>query len=684
MKTIAVAAALGLAACAGPRAAGTPGADAEGDETVAEDKQPEMSEAARAYERECEQAIERARQGLAELEAHDGRATIDAVLVPLDELSRVLDGTAARASLYRNVHPDAAVRRVAEWCEQEVSKVATDLGLSRPIYDLLAAIDAGGADAVTGRHLEHLLRDFRRAGVDRDAATRERIRGLREELVRIGQEFSRNIRSDVRTIALDSAAELAGLPEDYIAAHPPGDDGMIRISTDYTDYIPFMTYAESDERRLELYRAFRNRGWPANDAVLRRMLAERAELAGLLGYDSWAAYATEDKMVETATAAQSFVDRVAGLVEQRAAADAEQLLARLQQIDPQATAVGDWQKGYLEELVKRDRYAFDSQQLRRYFPYGRVKQGILELTSRLFGVRYEPIEAAVWHPDVEAYAIWEGDELLGRFYLDMHPRPDKFKHAAAFPIQVGLRDRQLPEAALVCNFPGGDDGPGLMDHRSVETFFHEFGHLLHHLFAGRQRWVGVAGIATEWDFVEVPSQLLEEWAWSPEVLQTFATDADGEVLPAALVAKMRAARDFGKGLFVRQQMFYAALALAYYSRDPDLDTTAVARELAEKYAPFDWVDDTHFQTSFGHLAGYSSNYYTYMWSLVIAKDLWASIRARGMLEPEVLTAYRKAVLDPGGSRDAAELVEAFLGRPFSFDAFARWLQRGGPGTGPES
>ncbi len=637
-----------------------------------EAKMQKLGEAGEAYKATCERDLAQAQAGLDGLQSLTGERTIATVLTPLDELSRTLDRAGSRASLYRNVHPDEGVRAAAEWCEQEVSKIATDLGLSRPIYDALAEVDLAAADAITRRHVEHLLRDFRRAGVDRDAPTRERIRALQEELVKIGQEFSRNIRADVRAISL-SKDDLAGLPEDFIAAHPPGDDGQIRITTDYPDYIPFMTYAVDDAKRLELYKAFRNRGWPANDAVLKTMLAKRAELAGLLGYASWAAYATEDKMVKSAEAAQAFVDKVAGLVRERAAKDAGVLLERLEQDNPAATEVGDWQKGYLEELVKRDAYAFDSQKLRQYFPYERVKQGVLDLTAELFGVTYEPIDAEVWHPSVEAYEIREGDKLLGRFYLDMHPRADKYKHAAAFPIQVGLEGRQLPEAALVCNFPGGDGTPGLMDHRSVETFFHEFGHLLHHLFAGRQRWVGVAGIATEWDFVEAPSQLLEEWAWEPKVLKTFAKNAAGQVIPDALIEQMRAARDFGKGLFVSQQMFYAALALAYYTQDPDLDTTAVARELSDRYAPFKWVDDTHFQVSFGHLSGYSSNYYTYMWSLVIAKDLWAAIKQRGMLDPAVLTAYRKAILDPGGSRDAADLVEAFLSRPFAFDAFGAWL-----------
>ena len=668
-----------IISCAGPAAEST-GRQKMGVEQGVESKgqQSELKLSAEAMEfrKSCMADVDSVKKSMHELESLKGEKTVESVLVPLDDISRLLDRAGSKASLYRNVHPDPSVRQVAELCEQEVSKVGTDLGLSRPIYDALEKVDLAGTDELTRRYAKHWLRDFRRAGVDKDEATREKIKALEEQLVRINQSFSRNIRSDVRFIEMDSAKDLDGLPEDFIASHKPGENGKIRVTTDYPDYIPFMTYAKSDSKRLELYKEFRNRGWPANDEVLKEMIEKRTELANFLGYKTWADYATEDKMIKNSQAAQSFIDRISDLVKQRSQEDADELLQRLKKDDPSAKEVGDWQKSYLGELVKRDSYSFDSQKLRQYFPYETVKKGVLGLTSKMFGVTYKKVDAKVWAPSVDAYELWEGDKLRGRFYLDMHPRKDKYKHAAAFPIQVGLKDRQLPEAALVCNFPGGDDGSDLMDHHQVVTFFHEFGHLLHHLFGGRQKWVGQSGIATEWDFVEAPSQLLEEWAWDPEVLKSFAKNDKGEVIPDELIEKMRRARDFGKGLFIRQQMYYAALSLAYYNRGSSMDTTELAKQLAEKYAPFKWVDGTHFQASFGHLSGYSSNYYTYMWSLVIAKDLFAFIKAKGLLDPKVLTSYRKAILDAGGSKDAADLVKDFLGRDFSFDAFSHWVNKG--------
>ena len=640
-------------------------------------KVPNQTEAS-TYRAECEQAILEARESLSTLEKHEGDATVESVLRPYNDLLRLLSNQEGKASLLRNVHPDKQVREAADWCEQELAKVGTDLELSHPIFEVVSRVDLKGADPRTRRFHTLLLRDYRRAGVDKSAEVREKIKKLQQELVKVGQDFGQNIRSDVREIWLESAEELAGLPQDYRDKHLPNKEGKIRITTDYPDYIPFMTFAKNDLRRKELYKVFRNRAWPKNDASLKRMLEIRYELANLLGFQDWADYVTEDKMIRTAEAAQDFIDKASALAKPRAEQDMQELLDRLKQIEPEAVSVGDWQKAYLEELVKRDKYKFDSQQLRPYFQYKRVQQGILDLTARMFGVRFRKAQLPVWHESVEAFEMLEGGRVIGRFYLDMHPREEKYKHAAAFPLKVGMEGAQIPEAALVCNFPGGDGSAGLMDHNNVETFLHEFGHLLHHLFAGKgQQWVTQSGIATEWDFVEAPSQLLEEWAWEFEVLKTFAKNAADEVIPEELVSKLRRSRDFGKGLFVSHQMYYAALSLGFYDRDPkDLDTTALAVELQAKYSPFAYVDGTHFQVSFGHLFGYSATYYTYMWSLVIAHDLFDSFQSAGLLNTDLCRKYRTKVLEPGGSKDAADLVKDFLGRPFEFAAFEAWLSKG--------
>ncbi len=630
------------------------------------------------FRRASEEALAAARSGIERLKALPAPRKAREALEIFDEATAALSDASARASVARHSHPDEAMRQAAETSEQEVEKLSTEISLDRSVYDVLASLDVSQEDAATRKWVEKLLRDFRRAGVDRDEATRARVKALQEELVRIGQEFDRNIREDVRTVELPPAA-LIGLPADYVRAHMPGPDGKVRITTDYPDLIPFMTYSKDAAAREKLWRANRSRAFPKNTEVLQRLLERRHELATLLGYPNWAAYATEDKMIRSDRNAADFIEKIAGASEERSRRDYQVLLERKRQEDKGATRVDPWDQAYLEDRVKAEQYNFDSQSVRPYFEYTRVKQGVLELTSRLFGVRYERVKnAPVWHPDVEAYDVSQGSAHVGRFYLDMHPRADKYKHAAQFTLVTGKEGRRLPEAVLMCNFPKPGEQPALMQHSDVETFFHEFGHLLHHLFGGHTPWAGLSGVRTEWDFVEAPSQMLEEWARDVETLQTFAKHYQlNDPLPANVIQRMKKAYNFGKGLWVRQQMFYAALSLELYRRDPKgLDPLTLVRELQGKYTPFPYEEGTYFHLSFGHLDGYSAIYYTYMWSLVIAKDLFTVFQGKGLLNPEPAQAYRRAVLEPGGSKDAALLVKDFLGRDYDFRAYEQWLNAG--------
>jgi thimet oligopeptidase len=352
-----------------------------------------------------------------------------------------------------------------------------------------------------------------------------------------------------------------------------------------------------------------------------------------------------------------------------------ELLEEVQRQFPDETQLHDFDRAYFSEKLRQRKWDFDTREVRPYFGYACVRQGVLDTAGRLFGVAFERADVAAWHADVEVFDVFEDGQAVGRFFLDMHPRPDKYKHAAMFDMAAGMTGRRLPQACLVCNFPApSKDDHGLMEPDQVKTFFHEFGHLMHHILAGRQHYMAVSGIATEWDFVEVPSQLFEEWGRDAEVLATFAVhDTSGEPIPAELVRRMNQAGDYGKGMATRTQMFYASLSLNYYNRDPSgVDTTALMKELRSRFVPFPFEEGTAFQASFGHLDGYSALYYCYMWSLVLAKDVFSSFEG-DIMDPTVARRYRDCVLAPGGSKDAAELVSDFLGRPFAFDAFEAWL-----------
>ena len=625
-----------------------------------------------------DQQLDAAQRGLDALLELPSGATAEEVSSTFDGIGKEIGEVSGLSELFSAVHPDEAVREAAEVASQRVSAFVTELNLHRGAYERFANLDLEGElSADVRRYVEHALRDYRRSGVDKDDATRERVRLLQEELIHIGQEFDRNIMTGGRSLRLDEGhGALSGLPADFLAAHPEDADGSVTLTTDPTDFLPVMLYAERDDVRRDLHREFNLRAFPENVDVLNRLLAKRHELANTLGYDHWAHWACEDKMVGTAEAARAFAQRVSDRARPVGESEFGDLLAELRTIDPAAERVEAWQSRFLAERVKRRKHSFDSQSVRPYFAYAKVRDGILATTETLFGVRIERSESgSPWHESVECFDVFEGDRVAARFYLDMFPREGKFKHAAMFQMRSGVSGGAIPEAALVCNFPGPTESdPALLLHDQVTTFFHEVGHLLHHLFS-THRFHGFAGIACEWDFVEVPSQLYEEWAWSAGVLQQFATHHEtGEPIPVELVDRLRAAEEYGKGMNVMGQMLYALFALTLYDRDPaGVDPGELLGDLQKELTYFEKVPGTAMQCAFGHLHGYSSNYYTYMWSLVISKD-FASVFGDDLMSTEKAQRYRETVLGQGGSDDAGAMALAFLGRETSFDAWESWLQ----------
>ena len=612
--------------------------------------------------------LAKARSLVADLKAAppaDALATLKA----WNDVDQALGSVSSPASLFAEVHPDEAVRERADVAGQEVQKLATELGLDRALFEVFAALDPAGLDADAARFLNKTLRDFRRSGVDRDEPTRERIRAINERLTVLGQEFSKNIRNGVRSIEV-TPDRLEGMPQDWLDAHPADERGLVTVTTDYPDVVPLRTFCADAQARRDLTMEFLTVGWPANDALLHELFDLRHELAQLLGYETWADYDAEVKMIKEGGAIPVFIEKIADAALESGVRDREVVLARMRADVPDATAIDSADLAYYANLVSKEQLEVDAQLVRTYLDFTKVRAGLLEVTGRLFGLRYEPAaDAVVWDEAVAAYDVYraDGDEPLGRIYLDLHPREGKYKHAAQFDLVTGVSGRQLPEGVLVCNF-----SRGLMEHDHVVTLFHEFGHLVHHVLAGQQEWFRFSGVATEWDFVEAPSQMLEEWAWDADILQTFATNEAGEPIPADLVRRMRRADDFGKGYLARTQMFYAALSYWFHTERP-ADLTARTRELQAQYSLFPYIEGTHFTCAFGHLEGYSSAYYTYMWSLVIAKDLFSAFDRSNMFDAEVAGRYRDRVLAPGGSKDAADLVADFLGRPYTFDAYAAWL-----------
>ncbi|WP_295779989.1 M3 family metallopeptidase [uncultured Microbacterium sp.] len=582
-----------------------------------------------------------------------------------NEADIALAEAAAPSHLLSESHPDEGVRDAAEKQAQLVDAVQSRRLLDTALWAVFSDADDAALDADEQRLLAQVRRDFRRGGVDLSDAERERVRELAERDTTLSLTFSRNIREGRREIRVP-ASSLGGLPADFLDAHPADAEGMVTLTTEYTDLMPVREYASDRAVRHALVGAYNDLAWPENEAVLAELLAVRAERAALLGYGDWADYETETRMIGSSAAVASFLDQVAAAVGPAASAEYDRVLARLQRDDPDAAAVTIADFWYVLGALKREEYDVDAQLVRSYFRFDRVLDGVLATTGRLLDVEYVPVAAPSWHDDVRTYDVVRRGERLGRIHLDLHPRDGKYNHAACFGLAPGIAGRALPESVLLCNF-----SRGLLEHDEVVTFFHEFGHLVHDILGGHQKWARWTGVATEWDFVEAPSQLLEEWAWDAEALASFARDDDGEPIPADLVARMRTADAFGRALEVTRQLGHATTSYRLHVERP-----ADLREAVDGYyraaSPITPLDGAHSYAGFGHLTGYGACYYTYQWSLVIARDLLSAF-ANDLFDADTATRYRREILEPGGTRDARDLVRSFLGRESTFDAYRRWL-----------
>ena len=628
-----------------------------------------LSDAA-SLRKSVETRLARAQQLLNELLAVTGPRTVANTLEPFDELGDQIQTASGVAGLMAAVHPDEAMRKASDELERRSDALDAELGLRPDVFRALQGLRLDGLDVESRYYVERTLRNLRRLGVDCPEATRTRLKALRDELSVLMAEYLRNTRERGRRFTVSSAKELDGLPADFIARHKPDASGAITLTTDAVDARPVITYATSGELRKRMYVELYTVASPENVAVLDKILAVRGEMARLLGYPNWATYDMSSRMSGDVKTVSAFIDRVVAAAGPKAAREFDELQALKRRSEPGAS-LQVWDRAFYAEQVRKQSYDFDSQAVRPYLAFDRVLRGVLDVTSRVFAVTYRPVtHVDVWHPSVRVYDMLDEGRLVGRVYLDLHPRPNKSTNAYLRTVRQGAAGKQIPEAVLVASLPGGPtDDPGLMTHDEVRTLFHEFGHVVHRLTGGHRRWYGLSSTGLERDFVEAPSQMLEEWIWDPATLATFATHYQtGEPIPARLVMQMRRASEFGQGLEMRSQMVFARASLSYHDREPKrVDSTALWKEIHNRYLPYPHVDGTYRQNGFTHLAnpGYASAYYTYMWSLVIAKDLFSKFDARNLSVPGAARRYREAIFEPGSSKPAATLVRDFLGRPFT-------------------
>ncbi|MDB5219699.1 MAG: Thimet oligopeptidase [Myxococcaceae bacterium] len=634
----------------------------------------------------CDESLARANATLDEVRAMDTRPdadlTWDTTVGGLDRAKIALRNAGDFPSLMAVAHPDDGVRDRAKGCEPKVDRLETGMWLDGALARVVKRY-AAKKEPLTGeraRLLAHTLRDFRRNGLELDAKGQGRVREINEELTKLGQDFDANLAAS--HLSIDATlAQLDGLPKEWLASHKPDPAGKIQISTDYPDYFPVLTYAKDRKLALDLYRQFENRAADKNVAVLDRILLIRDEKAKLLGYPTWADYVLEPRMAKDAKTVATFLDGLKKHLAKKGDAEMAEFRAAHAKLGGKLSdPIPPSDRLYLEDQLRKTKYGLDSKEVSQYFEVRKVKEGLLTITSKMFGITYRRADLPTWHADVEPMEVVDtaSGKVLGRFFFDLYPRAGKYKHAAVFSIRdtVKLQDgsRLVPMAAIECNFPRpGAGGAALMSHQDAVTFFHEFGHILHHVLseAGLSSF---AGTSVARDFVESPSQMLEEWAWAKETLDLFAVHHEtGKPMPKTLHAAMLRSRGFGRALSTQRQLFLAALDQTYHTRTPPFDTTKVLQEVNDAYTPFKYVEGTHFQASFGHLIGYDAGYYGYQWALSIAQDLFTRFKKEGLLNTKTAADYRAAILARGASDEEANLVAKFLGRAPNDAAYKAFL-----------
>lgn len=616
-----------------------------------------------------------------------GTRTVFNTVEPYDRLRAEIEDAGSLANLISRVHPDERMRAAGETLARSAVAKEAELSLRRDLYDALRAVSVTGLDPATTRLLEREMRDYRLAGVDQPEEIRLRLQQLRTDLQTAEQTFDRNLRDGQRTFTA-TEDELDGLPPDFRARHQATPPGAIALTTADVDAQPVLQYASSEALRKRMQAERWRVALPANITVLQHMLRLRHDIATLLGFPNWAEYHAQTRMAADVGTISTFLTTVMAAMRPAASAEHAQLLARKQQDQPAATLIEPWDVEYYKELVTRASYNFDSQSVRPYFKYAQVRDGLFQIAGRLFDVSFRRASVATWHPDVEVVEMVRGSTLLGRIYLDAHPRPNKnASGASAVRVRSGARGWQLPETVIVASWPGGaGDDSGLLSHRQVVQFFHEFGHAIHVVFGGStQLWTRLNGFTIETDAGEAPAAVLEEWAWDARTTSEFARHhVTGEPLPADVLARMRRAGEFGKALYEQETAVRARVSLDLHVRDPqELDVMSVAASALAQRTLVRWADP-EMVAQFRHLANprYTSAYYTYLWSDVIAKDLLSRFNRADLLDSEIARQYRDKVLVPGASKPAAQLFQDFLGRPFDLEAFRRWINDGTPAAAP--
>ena len=615
----------------------------------------------------CDATLSSAEKQIAALEKLPlSRVTLQNTLQAWNRLDIEVQNLAGPVGLLSEVSPDAEVRKAAEACELKLSALFNKTGQSPALYQRFKALKVD--DEIDVETRRQTLEEFERAGVNLPKAKREQVRKLMDSLTKLSQDFARNLRDNKTKLSFTSD-ELAGVPKEFLAKAKRDDAGNYLIGFDAPESEAIMGFADNEAVRKRYQYELSRRGGEANLAILRDVIQQRQQLATLMGADSYAAFVLKQRMAGTPDNVNRFLAEVQSKVEALEKRELAELGAeKAKHLNLPQASLNRWDFLYYEQKLRKARYSIDAQAVRTQFPSEPTIAWLLKVSSDLYGLEFRANpDLPKWHDDVRGYDVFDrgNGSYLSSFYLDLFPRDGKYKHAAAFPVRaVSTQEKRTPVSVLVTNF--SRDG---FNQDELETLFHEFGHVLHGVLS-QTRYALNAGTSVKRDFVEAPSQMYEEWPRRPEAQKLF-----NEVCPTCkpidpqLMERLNQARQFGQGIRYARQRLFAAYDMALFS-GKGVDPMAVWSEMESK-TPLGHVPGTQFPGTFGHIVGgYAAGYYGYMWSEVLALDMLSAF-GDNVMNPQVGARYRQLILENGGQRDPNQLVESFLGRKPSPDAFFR-------------
>lgn len=608
----------------------------------------------------------------------------------LDDMGYELGLAMSRLSLIEQTSTNAAVRDAATEAIKIISEWSVGTDYREDVYAAVKnyAATQPSLEGEDKKLLDYTLRDYRRAGLDLPKAERNEVEKLRKELTGLETDYANNITKAKQSLKF-TKAELAGVPEDFLAQTgiKTGDDEYTLMANITFHYIMVEDNAKLEATRKKMIETQCNLAREANIPLLQKILVLRDDIAHKLGYATYADYATETRMVKNAATAIHFEEKLKDGLQPKFAAELEEFRQMKIKDSGDANAkifVWDWR--YYANQLKKTKYNVDAEQLRVYFPYERVLEGMFAIYQRIFGLKFQRVEAPYkWVDDLELYSVADAKtgEPLGLFYLDMFPRDGKYNHFAQFGLIDGKRlpdgKYQRPVCSLVCNFPPPQPGkPSLMSHDEVETIFHEFGHAMHTILT-RAKYSRFSGTSVPRDFVEAPSQMLENWPWDKKVLDTFAADYRDpkKKIPANILAQLKTARLATEGTRYRRQLSFGLMDLALHTQihatNADETLPLSNKILSEVSLPL--PDNSAFVAYFGHIIGYGAGYYGYAWADAIAADMATTFENSpgGFFDQKVGMRMRNEIYSVGDSRDINESIEKFLGRPRSIEPFLKQI-----------